>query len=334
MKNIMAFLLFAISGVLIAQPTITGSVLPSSGTIFIANIDTLGASLWVDSAGPNKVWDYSADFNVHYTTFDTFQNASNSSNSGYYPSADLYYSNATIDYFYKTKSQGLYLDGLCAGALLNVDYNPDELMMPTPFTYLDLAIDTSRMLVSMGPMGDAISNKVKKYKADAYGTLTTPAGTFANVLRMEITHHMTDSVLTYIGPTVITSVETYQTVEYEWVQNDLNLRLMNITLDSLGMIDQGYYFSPAQTITDLEEGISFKNNISLYPNPVNGLLNSGLKKGESMHLYDLSGRLVFSTTINSKYQTIDLTGLQKGIYVYMMKDDNGQIIDQGKLQKN
>ena len=54
----------------------------------------------------------------------------------------------------------------------------------------------------------------------------------------------------------------------------------------------------------------------------------------SMHLYDLSGRLVFSTTINSKYQTIDLSGLQKGIYVYMMKDDNGQIIDQGKIQKN
>ena len=58
MKNIIAFLLFAISGALIAQPTITGSVLPSSGTIFIANIDTLGASLWVDSSGPNKVWDY------------------------------------------------------------------------------------------------------------------------------------------------------------------------------------------------------------------------------------------------------------------------------------
>ena len=91
---------------------------------------------------------------------------------------------------------------------------------------------------------------------------------------------------------------------------------------------------PSMKIYVLLVAISFKNNISLYPNPVNGLLNSGLKKGESMHLYDLSGRLVFSTTINSKYQTIDLSGLQNGIYVYMMKDDNGQIIDQGKLQKN
>lgn len=333
MKNTITFLLFVISSTLMAQPTITNSVLPSAGTIFIANIDTLCASLWVDSAGPNKAWDYSADFNVHYSIYDTFKNSSNSSNSGYYPNADLYYSNATIDYFYKSNSQGLYLDGLCAGTLLNVDYNPDELMLPTPFTYLDIVSDTSRMVVSMGPMGDAISNKIKKYKADAYGTLTTPVGTFANVLRIEITHNITDSVLTYIGPSVIASVETYQTLEYEWVQNDINLRLMNITFDSLGMIDQGYYFSPVQTITDMAEEITIKHTLSPYPNPVNGLLNSRLEKGQSMHLYDLSGRLVFSATINSRYQTIDLSEVQQGAYVYIMKDDNGKTIDEGKLHK-
>ena len=333
MKNIITLLLFVISATLIAQPTITNAVLPSNGTIYFGNIDSLGTNLWVDSAGPNKVWDYSSDFNVHYVISDTFQNASQSSNSAYYPNADLYYSNETIDYFYKSNSQGLYLDGLCAGTMLNVDYNPDELIIPTPFTYLDLVSDTSRMVVSMGPMGDAISNKIKKYKADAYGTLTTPAGTFNNVLRIEITHYITDSVLTYIGPSVIVSVETYQTTEYEWVQNDMYLRLMNITYDSMGVIDQGYYFSPVQTITRLTKDISNKRLFAPYPNPVNSVLYSGLEEGESMCLYDLSGREVFSTTINSRHQTIDISALNKGVYMYVMKDNHGKTIDQGKLHK-
>ena len=35
---------------------------------------------------------------------------------------------------------------------------------------------------------------------------------------------------------------------------------MNITYDSMGVIDQGYYFSPVQTITGLTKDISNKRS--------------------------------------------------------------------------
>jgi PKD repeat protein len=63
-----------------------------------------------------------------------------------------------------------------------------------------------------------------------------------------------------------------------------------------------------------------ENDIRLYPNPNNGLFTLELPAGyeANVEVMDMTGRPVFNQTISSG--KIDLTGLQKGLYLLKVKD--------------
>lgn len=61
--------------------------------------------------------------------------------------------------------------------------------------------------------------------------------------------------------------------------------------------------------------------LSVYPNPVNDILNiTGSKKtiGKSYAIYDNQGRLVLSGKINAENTTIELSGLSGGLYLFSL----------------
>lgn len=82
-----------------------------------------------------------------------------------------------------------------------------------------------------------------------------------------------------------------------------------------------------EAVNDVES-----NNISIYPNPSNGLFTFNISpelNPESILIYDLNGRNVFQKTINQNEFNIDLSDLEKGVYFYSIKSTNK--ILKGKL---
>lgn len=76
------------------------------------------------------------------------------------------------------------------------------------------------------------------------------------------------------------------------------------------------------------------NDISIYPNPVNDVVNFNNLKNEkyNVSLYDINGRLLISKEINDNVTTLDVSNLNSGIYQIEMS--NGEKKINKKLIKN
>lgn len=77
-------------------------------------------------------------------------------------------------------------------------------------------------------------------------------------------------------------------------------------------------------------------NISIYPNPFNDRINIVMTNSinqSDLIIYDMVGRLVYSTSFSGKRISIDLKELKKGMYFVKLITDKGKI-DISKIVKN
>ena len=67
-------------------------------------------------------------------------------------------------------------------------------------------------------------------------------------------------------------------------------------------------------------------NITIYPNPVSNYLYIDFDKSKKLFytIYDISGKLIFDKKIIT--QNIDVSTLDKGIYILEIKDEEGNSI--------
>lgn len=84
------------------------------------------------------------------------------------------------------------------------------------------------------------------------------------------------------------------------------------------------------TITGMENLVA-GNEITVFPNPGNGQFHfSGLGKENSIHVFDVTGRLILQTNLSGNWNSIDLSGKEKGVYWYRVMEGNS-IVKQGKI---
>lgn len=71
------------------------------------------------------------------------------------------------------------------------------------------------------------------------------------------------------------------------------------------------------------------NDLNLYPNPTSGSLNIHSKESSltNIKLYDIAGKLVLDTPINSEYSSIDLSSLDNGIYILRCKLTDNKYVE-------
>ncbi|UQB67229.1 T9SS type A sorting domain-containing protein [Epilithonimonas zeae] len=81
------------------------------------------------------------------------------------------------------------------------------------------------------------------------------------------------------------------------------------------------YTLPAYQCTSLAVSDFSKNSVSVYPNPVTEKLNVSMdfKKTEIAEIYSLEGRKISETTINSNNNVINVSNLNKGVYLLKIK---------------
>jgi hypothetical protein len=76
--------------------------------------------------------------------------------------------------------------------------------------------------------------------------------------------------------------------------------------------------------TGLDEKSAGADDLLVYPNPNTGVFNIELNNGMSkaLEMYDVTGRIVYSNTIQEDKLSMDISSLAKGIYYLKVQSNN------------
>jgi len=168
--------------------------------------------------------------------------------------------------------------------------------------------------------------------ADAWGTITTPAGT-ANVLRIYTTETRYDSsYVSGVGSQTATSTGYY----YKWYAKGLGWPVMEISWGTLRDPDfeQTIYANNLSGVTGVKENNQQNIEINVCPNPFTSfftLQSAQPLNNASLCVFDVTGQQVYQNNgINGNKITVEAK-LNSGIYFYNLTDVTGTLLSTGKL---
>lgn len=351
MKKLCTLLLVLITCQLQAQITITQSDAPTAGTQWTEFDDDRPGIFTLGAAGANQSWNYATNFvtqDVNYLNFVSI--ASLPANlATQFPSANLAFNmvSDSICQYFVVNNTGIYIDGMFLySAFANPPYNkfefnPDNLLIPFPFTYNSTRNHTSKQeIIIVGtPTIKTVVTTMQQFNGDGYGQLTTPAGTFPNTLRIKSFQYSIDSAFMDImgngNFTFISSGGPSDTsVTYFHMKNGTNSFLCTV--------DMNMSNTAVESVSYLVNGISGiddpsnNNEIQLFPNPViNDLLTISVRDPQIKYItiFDSNGKLVYTHDLYGADQYTLQFDVAKGLYVYQLNDQNGNIISSGKFLK-
>jgi Secretion system C-terminal sorting domain len=82
-------------------------------------------------------------------------------------------------------------------------------------------------------------------------------------------------------------------------------------------------YSPSARTSD--ENASMSSNLNLYPNPANSIINFEISNSSSTNfkaeIYDIQGRLIENLNIDDNSTSIDISNLENGIYVLVLRNE-------------
>lgn len=92
-----------------------------------------------------------------------------------------------------------------------------------------------------------------------------------------------------------------------------------LRVDSMGCVVEDCH------LVGIEESSTVENGFSVYPNPVNDLLNIETKQGriKQVDIYNAFGALVHSETGSAQQKRIEVSGFVAGVYLLMVETDQG-----------
>ncbi len=326
MKRLYNFIvaLCLISTSLTAQPVITynGNASKIGDTY---NFSGEVGSFDPGPAGANQTWDFS---NIT-PTFTSSPNAVTPESTPYansFPEATIAFaqSNENSSYIYSQISTSEILNvGIAntpdGGVELIIHYTDPVKLLKYPFSFSESYTDTYYTSYSMmeGMTTHEWGNAT--VTADAWGSVTTPAGTY-NTLRIKRERTYTDSI--WMAGMFI-SANTYTQTDYEWYTATSHTPVISISITGDG--------TTATYRTDYVSGVEEipETQISLFPNPVTNQLTVKTEiKMKNIRLLSASGLLLNQVTVTKsrKQQTIDFSDFPKGVYFIEIGFDNGIFI--------
>jgi len=218
---------------------------------------------------------------------------------------------------------GFYGDPLGTGSNEAFAFDPQDRITPLPLTYntTDQNNYTFDITIAPGPSGTD-SARVKQvveqeFLADAWGEVTTPLGTF-DAVRLLKTQISTDSTWVYaFGNQQLVDNGKDTTYTYSFFTNDANVRYPLIEYDYDPITQQivsDIAWLKAEPTTSIEE--VDLSAFEMYPNPASNevTLSSGDIKADYLIL-DITGKKIMSGNTNAKEKTIDISELNKGVYL-------------------
>lgn len=296
-----------------AQPTLTSSGM----TPVVGNSMTLNNTAYVSpgTAGANQTWNLSSMSSTGSNVY-TGVAPSSTPNGASFSAATVALGSSGIYVYYKGTASALQYYGVDNGSTTMPYSNPeDQLHFPFTFnnTYTDTWATTFTNTYTFYRTGSTVVT------ADGYGTLTTPDGTFSNVLRVHFVQTYQDSA--YIAN--MAYIITYQNDEYMWYLNNNHYPIAavyTLTTSAGGPTQGGLYMS------NVVSGVNENNLLlsqTLAPNPSNDHVDFtfGLAASQNVQLeiYTSTGQLaeapeMMAGVAGENTVRIDVAELPAGMY--------------------
>ncbi|MDD4149780.1 MAG: T9SS type A sorting domain-containing protein [Bacteroidales bacterium] len=114
----------------------------------------------------------------------------------------------------------------------------------------------------------------------------------------------------------------------------VNGNIFDPSAAGLGLWPIVYEYTDANTCTntdtvfvDIDDCVNIEestlNNIEIYPNPTNGIINISADQNYIVEVLDLTGRIIESVNMNNNDISIDLTSKNSGMYIIRLTNGNG-----------
>lgn len=339
MKRTLLFAAMIMSGISFAQITVNQGNIAGAGDVVVQDHDTI-PSVAAPSGGANQVWDYSTGLNVSYEDTMNFVAPGWLNNASYFPSATL---GATqtggFEIYIINDATSLRSIG-AAGDLFGtgdkqIYINPADVMAQWPMNYNDSYTTNSVQSLTIlgsdvGAPADSIKNKTyttKDVVVDAWGSMTTPYGTF-NVLRVNETKYSVDSTWAYaFGMEQLVDSGADTTYNYTFWSDDPSARfpVMEMSHDNAGTVFNVSWLKEAPS-AGLNTAAAIETN--LYPNPASDvvILESENENISKMNVYNVTGTLIKSVTVNEVQTKVDVSSYNNGVYLYELVNGNNEVI--------
>ena len=195
-----------------------------------------------------------------------------------------------------------------------------------PFTYGNSFNDTWELLMYHIDMGYYFmrDSSIVTVEADGYGTITTPAGEFNNVLRIKRT--TVDYSWTNSGGGWI-SLGSFTDIQYDWFAPGIKVPVMIIINTEWAGYNVRYLVEHNFTL-GIKDRIDYQ--LEIYPNPATDKVTIKTEKMfNSVCIYSLNGRqldVVESQTSQPYQQTINLSRYPKGVYFIEVGFEDGNVV--------
>lgn len=344
---LISFLIIALESQ--AQITVTQSSFPTAGTAWISfgdnryNMHTITAP-----SASAQTWNYANAFLIDDTSAVSFVTPASTPYAANFPGATLASYDAPTDFatYFKGTANGFYIDGFYDGMgtppYQNVNPNPDVLIFPVPFTYNNTRNNNAKIEViqSGTPAFKIVLTVVQQFICDAFGTLSTPAFSNQQVVRVKQTQFTVDSTfIDLLGTgnwTYLSSNPPSDTnITYVFARNSTLPILMEIYADPASPANSNgasYYVS---VLSGMNENTTATGSVTAYPNPVaNGLLKFRIDNpsASELFLYDLTGKQVYNSSVAGVNSlTVYTSNLAAGSYIYKITSTDKSLITTGKV---
>ncbi|MEO6637243.1 MAG: T9SS type A sorting domain-containing protein [Ginsengibacter sp.] len=98
----------------------------------------------------------------------------------------------------------------------------------------------------------------------------------------------------------------------------------------------GFYFSSSAQEKSISAGNFALKTVKLYPNPAVSFINFEFSKtynqSYSLQVYNFLGKKVAEIKPTEKKITFPLTDYYRGVYIFQLRDKQGNIVEAGKFQ--
>lgn len=299
--SVLFFLFFAV--VLQAQPILNAVNFPTEYSAIVYRIKTDGFNNGLP--GENQIWDYSSiTLPASDVLYSLIPLESIPWATSFFPEANycFLYLNQMNDYhyynFYKLTDSSFELVGYIDWDAIDV-FTDYDIIFQFPYTYNAVINDTYE---------DIPSPSTVTITYDAYGTFITPYATFENVIRQK-------------------SVTPFRTI-YTWYSTNPYEMLATGNFDDNFM---NFYLD-----TTLSVPVNQRKQFKISPNPTIGeiTIDNPFNFKGVIAVYDMQGIKILGKKDLLNSNTLSLKDCSSGIYLVIITDSNGRVLQSEKVIKN
>lgn len=338
----------ALLNVVHAQITFTETDLQEAGKVYVTKTDTLSSvNIGAPSASAQN-WDFS-NLLTHYMSGPWFDSTTYVQYAVDFPTSNLYTYGPAFMFggfhgaapvseqgmnngymFWRKDATGFWAEGFLsddgdyAGMLTH--FTPHELILGTPATYGTFYANDAQWKLNFDVNSTDVDtvyqvNIEKTQECDAWGTLTTPAGNFPDVLRIHEWGVKVDSAKSYLsgnpGPALELFRDTFN--NYIFITNGLHYPVVHVKADKNNVIRSIEHYALTATMGNakMEQG-----QVGVFPNPANEeiriMLPTNVVYPEEIIIFNALGREELRMEIEGQSTSIDVRTLPSGVYLLLI----------------